>query len=185
MKKIFAVLAIALSVAALSRSQNRNGRQELRVVPSVDLARYAGRWYEIARLPNRFQRSCAGEVTANYTLRDDGKVTVVNECRRQNGNTIRAEGLARPTRHNSTAKLEVRFAPSFLSFLPLVWGDYWIVDLASNYSYAVVGTPDRRYFWILSRTPQMDDATYQGIVSRAAAQNFDTSRVVRTRQTGG
>jgi apolipoprotein D and lipocalin family protein len=150
----------------------------------VDLARYAGRWYEIARLPNRFQEQCARDVVANYQLRPDGRVTVLNECRRKDGRTTRAEGVARQADENGPAsRLRVRFAPAFLSFLPLVWGDYWIVELDREYRHAVVGDPARRYLWILSRTPVMDEATYETLVAAGGRLGFDTARLVRTPQT--
>ena len=112
----------------------------------VDLARYAGHWYEIARLPNRFQEQCAGDVAATYTPRPDGRVTVVNECRKADGQTTRAEGVARRADEKGPAsRLKVRFAPAVLSFLPFVWGDYWILELDREYGYAVVGDPSRKY----------------------------------------
>ena len=173
-----------MALPLIARSVTRKGgeRETLRTVPTVDLKRYAGQWYEIARLPNRFEKNCAGEVTANYSLRDDGRISLVNRCRKTNNKWQEAEGVARVVNKNRNAQLEVRFAPSFLSFLPLVWGDYWIIDLAPDYSYAAVGDPTRKYFWVLARTPQMDDATYKAILERAAAQGFDTGRVVKTRQ---
>jgi apolipoprotein D and lipocalin family protein len=150
----------------------------------VDLERYAGRWYEIARLANRFQEQCAGDVAASYTLRPDGRVTVVNECRRTDGTVTRAEGVARRADAKGPAsRLKVRFAPAFLSFLPFVWGDYWIVELDRDYRHAVVGDPSRRYLWILSRRPEMDEATYASLVDRARGLGFDTSRLLRTRQS--
>jgi apolipoprotein D and lipocalin family protein len=154
----------------------------LQVVASVDIARYAGRWYEIARLPNRFQEQCVADVTATYRLRDDGRLDVVNECRLAGGDLERAAGVARRAAAGGPdAKLEVRFAPAWLGWLPFVWGDYWIVDLAGDYGYALVGTPDRKYLWILARRPQLDDATYARIVQLAAAQGFDVARLQRTR----
>jgi apolipoprotein D and lipocalin family protein len=150
----------------------------------VDLARYAGRWYEIARLPNRFQEQCAGNVAASYAVRPDGRVTVVNECRRDDGTLTRAEGVARRAEANGPAsRLEVRFAPGFLSFLPFVWGDYWIVELDRDYQYAMVGEPSRKYLWILSRRPEMDEATYAALTGRARGLGFDVSRLVRTPQS--
>jgi apolipoprotein D and lipocalin family protein len=150
----------------------------------VDLERYAGRWYEIARLPNRFQEQCAGDVVASYTLRPDGRVTVVNECRKKDGTVTRAEGVARRAEEKGPAsRLKVRFAPAFLSFLPFVWGDYWIVELDRDYRYAVVGDPSRRYLWILSRQPEMDAATYEQLANRASGMGFDASRLLRTPQS--
>jgi len=150
----------------------------------VDLARYAGRWHEIARLPNRFQEQCAGDVAATYTLRPDGRVTVVNECRKTDGQTTRAEGVARRADEKGPAsRLRVRFAPAVLSFLPFVWGDYWILELDPEYRYAVVGDPSRKYLWILSRSPVMDAATYESLLSAAGRLGFDTARLVKTPQS--
>ena len=150
----------------------------------VDLARYAGRWYEIARLPNRFQEQCAGDVAATYTLRLDGRVTVVNECRGQDGQRKRAEGVARRADEKGPAsRLKVRFAPAWLAFLPLVWGDYWIVGLDRDYRYAIVGDPARKYLWILSRSPKMDAASYESLKAAAGGLGFDTARLVLTPQS--
>lgn len=158
--------------------------KELITVPSVDLNRYVGTWYEIARLPNRFQEKCSGDVTATYTLLDDGNIKVVNRCRQEDGEFTTAEGLARrASEDGSNTKLKVRFAPAFLSFLPFVWGDYWIIDLASDYSYALVGEPERRYLWVLSRSSVMEDHTFEGILERAKRQGYDTSPLIKTIHT--
>ena len=150
----------------------------------VDLARYAGRWYEIARLPNRFQGQCAGDVAATYTLRPDGRVTVVNECRGRDGHGRRAEGVARRADEKGPAsRLKVRFAPPWLSFLPSVWGDYWIVGLDRDYRHAIVGDPSRKYLWILSRSPAMDATTYESLAAEAGRLGFDTARLVLTPQS--
>jgi apolipoprotein D and lipocalin family protein len=150
----------------------------------VDLTRYAGRWYEIARLPNRFQEQCAGDVAATYTLRPDGRVTVVNECRGRDGQTRRAEGVARRADEKGPAsRLKVRFAPAWLSFLPGVWGDYWIVGLDRDYRHAIVGDPSRKYLWILSRSSAMDAATYEALKGEAGRLGFDTARLVPTPQS--
>jgi apolipoprotein D and lipocalin family protein len=152
----------------------------------VDLARYAGRWYEIARLPNRFQEQCAGDVAATYTPRADGRVAVVNECRRKDGQLVRVEGVARRADDKGPAsRLKVRFAPAWLSFVPLVWGDYWIVELDRDYQHAVVGDPARKYLWILSRTPELDNSTYAALVDAARGLGFDVTRLVRTAQSAG
>ena len=115
----------------------------LAVVPHVDLTRYQGKWYEIARLPTRFQRDCASDVTAQYTLQDDGKIEVLNACREANGKLKRAKGIARlRDKQGPNSKLKVRF---FFFFS----GDYWILDLDKGYKWVLVGTPNRRYLWIL------------------------------------
>jgi apolipoprotein D and lipocalin family protein len=156
----------------------------LQVVPTVDLPRYAGTWYEIARLPNKFQKECMGNVTATYTLLDNGEIKVVNRCRKSNGETTEAEGRARRASDDEpNSKLKVRFAPAFLSFLPFVWGNYWILELASDYSHAVVGEPDRKYLWILARSPKMDDDTLAGILDRVKQQGYDVRALIKTEHT--
>ena len=152
----------------------------LRVVPTVDLTRYAGTWYEIARLPNRFQEKCAGEVVAAYELRPDGRVTVTNRCRTTAGDVTVAAGIARRVDGQPPSVLEVRFAPAFLSFLPAVWGDYQIIALGSDYDHAVVGTPDRAYLWVLSRSRVLATSPYDAAIATAKASGFDITRLVPT-----
>lgn len=151
-------------------------------VPSVDLDRYAGEWFEIARYQNYFQRKCVGNVTATYVRRADGKIDVINRCRLEDGKTTEATGLARIDYAKTRSKLKVRFAPAMLSFLPFVWGDYWVIGLADDYRWALVGTPDRKYLWILARATTMSADAYAQAIGTARANGFDTSRLVRTPQ---
>jgi len=169
-----AILAatILLSSGALSAQQ-----APLPTVSSVDLDRYAGTWHEIARYPNFFERMCARDVTAHYTRNADATIAVVNSCRKEDGTLTRADGVARVV---APAKLEVRFAPAWLGFLPFVWGDYWVIDLAPDYSYSVVGAPGRDYLWILARTPNLDDATMAAITAKLPALGFDPARLVKS-----
>lgn len=156
----------------------------LDVVPSVDFDRYAGTWYEIARLPNWFQKKCAGDVSATYTLLDDGTIQVINRCRKEDGQMSEAEGKAKRVGIGEpNTKLKVRFAPKILSLLPFVWGDYWIILLAPDYSYAVVGEPSRKYLWVLSRTPTMDETVLQNILQDVKAKGYDLNGLIRTEQT--
>jgi apolipoprotein D and lipocalin family protein len=156
----------------------------LEVVPSVDLTRYVGTWCEIARIPNTFQRKCIGEVSATYTLEDDGQIKVVNRCRKENGEFTEAEGRAkRGSEHEPNTKLKVRFAPRILSFLPFVWGNYWIIDLAPDYSYVVIGEPKREYLWILSRTTVLDKEIMRVILERIKEKGYDVSRIAMTKQS--
>ena len=149
----------------------------VRVVSSVDLSRYAGKWYEIARLPNRFQRGCAGDTTASYTLRPDGKITAVNQCRTPEGRLKSTKGTARlASGKEPNTKLKVTF------FWPF-HGNYWIIDLDPGYRWAVVGEPDRKYFWILSREKWLDEALFQQILDRAKQQGYDLGPLIRTKQT--
>lgn len=147
-------------------------------VPDVDLERYTGLWHEIAKIPNRFQDQCAYGTTAEYTLRDDGRIEVVNRCFEEDGELSEAKGEAKIVDPDSNAKLEVSFV-SFLGWRPF-WGDYWVIGLDENYQWAVVGVPDRDYGWVLARMPELDDATLEtirGIVERNGYQwsAFETS----------
>lgn len=149
----------------------------MRVVPSVDLTRYAGKWYEIARLPNRFQRDCASDTTASYVLRKDGRITVVNACRTSEGRVKSATGTARvASGKEPNTKLKVTF------FWPFS-GDYWIIDLDPDYKWAVVGEPGRKYLWVLSREPRFDDTLYKEILARAKQQGYDVGPMIKTKQT--
>ena len=167
------VVIIVLAATFFACGTEVDRKSELEVVGAVDLSRYAGRWYEIARLPNRFEKKCADSVTATYSLRSDGKVDVVNRCRKANGEYTTAKGKARIVDKKTNAKLKVTF------FWPFS-GDYWILDLGPNYEYAVVGAPNRDYLWILSRTPQLDEQLYQSLLEKMAARGFETGRMIRT-----
>lgn len=147
-------------------------------VPFVDLDRYVGEWFEIARFPNRFQRQCVGDVRAHYARRADGRLDVVNQCRTDDGR-IQARGIARVVDDRTFARLKVRFAPAWLAFLPFVWGDYWIIGLAEDYSWAVVGSPDREYLWILARTPLLDEERAAAARGIARANGFDIERLIQ------
>lgn len=156
----------------------------MRAVERVDLDRYAGTWYEIARFPNRFQDQCVGDVTATYRRRDDGRLDVINKCRTATG-TDDAHGVARVVKGSANAKLKVRFAPRFLSFLPFVWGDYWVLGLDESYRWAVVGAPSRDYLWILARGPSLAPAELDRAMAVARANGFDVARLRPTPQSGG
>jgi apolipoprotein D and lipocalin family protein len=151
----------------------------LQTVAHVELSRYLGTWYEIASFPQRFQRGCTA-TTATYTLRADGDIDVRNLCRKGSlsGEEKSAHGRARVVDGATNARLEVSFFRPF-------WGDYWIIDLSDDYSYAVVGHPGRDFLWILARTPTLSEATYQSLVTRLQAQGYETARLVRTLQVTG
>jgi apolipoprotein D and lipocalin family protein len=138
---------------------------------SVDLTRYAGDWYEIEAFPNWFQGGCTA-TKASYTPRPDGKIRVLNTCER-NGQPVSIEGTARVVPESNNAKLKVSF------FWPFE-GDYWILDLDPSYRWAAVGTPNRKYLWILARTPQLDPAVLARLRVRLAAQGYDITRLRAT-----
>jgi apolipoprotein D and lipocalin family protein len=173
---LFGSLAMA---GCATSTTTRLGLPELRTVPHVDLERYVGTWYDIASFPQRFQRGCTG-TTATYTIQGDGKIEVLNRCRNDSlsGRERLARGRARVVDRSTNAKLKVSFFRPF-------WGDYWIIDLGPNYEYAVVGHPSRDYLWILSRTPTMDSAVYEGILGRLREQGYEVERLNRTLQPSG
>jgi apolipoprotein D and lipocalin family protein len=148
----------------------------LKTVAFVDLDRYLGTWYEIASYPAWFQRNCTA-VTAEYALREDGMISVINSCRKHTleGKPKQVKGHAKVVDAASNAKLKVSF------FWPF-WGSYWIIELDPDYEWAVVGVPNRKYLWILSRTPQMGDETYLAILSRLPSHGYDPNRLNRTLQ---
>ncbi len=172
MRKV--LLMLLLGVASMAMAENK----PLQVVPRVELDKYLGKWYEIATIPQRFQKGCTG-VTATYTLRPDGDIKVLNECRKDslNGKYKSITGKAWVADKTTNAKLKVQF------FWPFS-GDYWIIELDSlNYQYAVVGHPNRKYLWILSRTPQMPDSLYNDLVSRIVnSHGYTIDKLKRTPQ---
>lgn len=164
------------AVVALVASPGWAKQPALEVVEHVDLERYLGTWYEIASYPAWFQKNCTA-VTADYSLRDDGLIRVVNSCRKGglDGPLKQSSGRARVVDPTTNAKLQVSFFGPF-------WGDYWIIDLDPSYRWAVVGVPSRKYLWILSRTPTMDDALYREIVGRLPERGYTPNTLNRTLQ---
>ncbi|MES2089499.1 MAG: lipocalin family protein [Pseudomonadota bacterium] len=159
---------------------------DLKSVPSVDLARYQGHWYQIAHYPNFFQKQCVSHTTADYKLLEGGQVEVTNRCKTADGSDTAALALARVQQPGffggglpapSTARLEVRFAPAWLSWLPGVWANYWVIQLAEDYRYAVVGEPKRQYLWILSRTPTLAAPDRAAINAALQQQGYDPAKL--------
>ena len=172
-------IAAALTLLAGCAWPDRTPGPPVRVVSHVDLSRYAGTWYEIAKYPNRFQQGCVG-TSATYTLLPNGRaIEVVNRCRSGSfDGPVRAiRGKARVVDAETNARLKVTF------FWPFS-GDYWIIDLGEEYEYAVVATPNRKSLWILSRNPAMDEAKFRTILEKIKEQRFDPSRLERTPQPG-
>jgi apolipoprotein D and lipocalin family protein len=168
------ILGVAAVVGKVAFAESKAA---LQTVSHVDLTRYVGRWYEIARYPTRFEKDCASDVTATYTQRSGGKIEVVNECRKADGQVKRSKGTARVVDKRTNAKLKVTF------FWPFS-GNYWIIDLAPDYSYAVVGEPDRKYLWILSRSSQLTESVYGQIVTRVRELGYDPSLLMKSTHSG-
>jgi apolipoprotein D and lipocalin family protein len=172
---LFAPLASVAQTAAPTPAPG-----PLQTIERLDVARYLGTWYEIAKYPNRFQRQCVADTQALYRQRDDGQLDVINRCRQANGEMTEAVGRARQVGAADSPKLEVRFAPAWLSWLPMVWGNYWVIDLDPAYQLVAVSEPSREYLWVLSRTPTVDPAAYQALLGRLQAQGFDLAKLERS-----
>ncbi|KRA40155.1 lipocalin family protein [Pseudoxanthomonas sp. Root630] len=167
------VLAASLALGSAGAS----AAEPVTSVPQLDISRYAGQWYEIAHLPMSFQKQCVGDITARYSLDAPSKIGVLNACKTKDGSTDQAQGTARPVQGHP-GRLEVRFAPEWLSWLPWVWADYWVIALDPGYQWAVVGEPDRDYLWILSREPSMDRTQFEQLKAKAEAMGYDLSPLI-------
>ena len=171
------VVFFLIGLFSVVEAQNK---KIVKTVSNVDLGRYKGLWYEIAKMPNRFQRKCARGTTAQYALRDDGKIDVINRCYTQEGKMIEAKGIARVVDSESNAKLKVSFVK--ILGLSLFWGDYWIIGLGDDYEYAIVGTPNRKYGWILSRTPALSQEKLGKIFELLREQGYNSEDFIMTSQ---
>lgn len=163
--KIITLFIVSFLISAAMKAQ------PLQTVPNVDLRKYAGKWFEIASFPQRFQKRCHC-TTAEYTPTDKGYIIVENRCNKDSvkGKLSYIKGKAFIVENTGNAKLKVQF------FWPFK-GDYWIIDLAEDYSYAVVSNPNIKYLWILSRTPKLDATVYQQITIRLKAKGFDLTKL--------
>jgi apolipoprotein D and lipocalin family protein len=178
-------LATAMTAAALVSGALAApaAAQDIVTVEKVDMVRYAGTWYEIARLPNKLQAECAGDVSTTFRLRGMRTYDIETRCRRKDGSEEIDMGIARVQDPTTGAKMEWRFLPLALAWWPFAWTDYWIVDLSPDYSWAVAAVPTREAMWILSRKPELDAATYDRLVAKARAMGFDTGKLIRTRHS--
>lgn len=160
-----------------------NSDDEVITVEQVDLQRYLGTWYEIARKPIRIEDDGARDVTATYSLKDDCKIRVLNRCLNEDGEYEDAEGEA-VALDSSNAKLSVTFMPKGLRWLPFARGDYWVMRLDPGYNVALIGTPSRQYLWLLARNATLDETTVREWLDYAVADGFDISDIIRPRQSG-
>jgi apolipoprotein D and lipocalin family protein len=179
---LVSILSLLIIGFSASQASAQQGDQDVKTIVALDVPRYLGTWYEIAKFPNWFQKKCISNTKAVYAANPDGNLRVLNSCKTASGETSEAEGLARQIGAKDSPKLEVRFAPEWLSFLPLVWGDYWVIDLDPQYQVAAVSDPRREYLWVLSRTPQLDPKVYEELLQRLKQQQFDVRKLELTSQ---
>ena len=167
---IFSVLLIFCGTKTNSQVIDKTTVKEL------NLNRYLGTWYEIARFPHSFEKNMVG-VTATYSQRDNGKIRVLNEGFKKtlDGKKTRAEGKAKIPNKKEPGKLKVSF---FLNF----YADYYVMELDENYQYAMIGSSSDKYFWILSRTPQMDAKTYEMLLEKARQRGYNLKKLIKVPQ---
>jgi apolipoprotein D and lipocalin family protein len=171
----FTLMVAMWPMACMAQSQVKS-------IPEFDVSRYMGTWYEIAKLPNWFQRKCVQGTQARYKVLGPTQIEVNNKCTTASGEETQAIGLARPNGSGRPAQLEVRFAPEWTAWLPMVWGAYWVLDLDAEYQLAAVGDPSKSYLWILSRTPQVSAERYDAVLQRLNVMGFDITKLEKTRQ---
>ena len=176
MKIALVFIVLILLAAGLTGCLKKNIHPYLPTVEKVELERYVGRWYEIARYPHRFEKGCSS-VTADYSLQEDGTLLVLNSCclESEGGRIKKAEGRAKVVDQVTNAKLKVSF------FWPF-YGDYWILQVDPDYQYAIVGEPTRKYVWILSRTPVINDRLYDNLVKNISSYGYDPGNLIKTKQ---
>jgi apolipoprotein D and lipocalin family protein len=183
------VAALCLSFSAwvpLASAQAPSGDitpAPLEAIASLDVPRYMGTWYEVAKYPNWFQKRCIANTSATYAVQSNGMLQVLNRCQKEDGSMSEALGAAKQVGDANSPKLEVRFAPAWLSFLPFVWGNYWVIDLDPQYQLAAVSEPSRKYLWILSRSKTVEPKAYEALLQRLKQQGFNLDAIEISKQT--
>ena len=178
--------AVTLGLACLFslNSEAKGGSSEVPTVPHVDLQKYLGKWYEVASIPQWFQKQCVANTTAEYSAADDNLIKVINSCDTESGERDSAEGRARVEDTSSNSKLKVTFV-KIIDWVFLFGGNYWIVDLKPDYSYALIGDPSREYAWILSRTPNLPLSEMLKAEQKFRSLGYDTCAILTSVQNGG
>ena len=186
-RSLIAALCFSFSVGApLASAQSQSSEASpapLESIASLDVPRYMGTWYEVAKYPNWFQKRCIANTSATYAVQPNGMLQVLNRCQKEDGSITDALGEAKQVGDTNSPKLKVRFAPAWLSFLPFVWGNYWVIDLDPQYQLAAVSEPSRKYLWILSRTQTVEPKAYEALMQRLKQQGFNLDAIEISKQT--
>ena len=186
-RSLIAALCFSFSAwAPLASAQALSGEissAPLEAIASLDVPRYMGTWYEVAKYPNWFQKRCIANTSATYAVQPNGMLQVLNRCQKEDGSMSEALGAAKQVGEANSPKLEVRFAPAWLSFLPFVWGNYWVIDLDPQYQLAAVSEPSRKYLWILSRTQTVEPKAYDALLQRLKEKGFNLDAIEISKQT--
>jgi apolipoprotein D and lipocalin family protein len=186
-RSLIAALCISLStwipLASAQAPSVETLPAPLEAIASLDVPRYMGTWYEVAKYPNWFQKRCIANTSATYAIEPNGMLQVLNRCQKEDGSMTDALGAAKQVGDTTSPKLEVRFAPAWLSFLPFVWGNYWVIDLDPQYQLAAVSEPSRKYLWILSRTQTVEPKAYEALLQRLKQKGFNLDAIEISKQT--
>lgn len=177
-KITFAMAIGASSILTLAHAQT----EPLQAVEKIELNKYLGTWHEVARKPLYFQRKCDSNVTANYSLNKNGNIKVDNSCYTKDGKFKQTIGEAFVQNAPSNSKLKVSFLPKIIRWLPVGRGDYWVLKIDENYETVLVGEPDKKYMWILSRSQQPQPEVVQEYLNYAESIGYDLSDVIKTKQ---
>jgi len=178
MKRLHLLLALCAAMLLGGCATSATDPLVPKTAGNIDLKRYEGKWFELARLPMSYQRDCA-QSEAHYNLRPDGSVGVLNRCRMLDGEWLRAEGSAWPQEAGHTDRLWVEFNNWFTHLVPgVAKGEYWVLYVDERYRTAIVGSPDRKYLWILSRTQSIPAVERESLLARARQQGYDTTRLI-------
>jgi len=178
----FSLSAWAPLASAQAQSSDASSAP-LEAITSLDVPRYMGTWYEIAKYPNWFQKRCIANTSATYAVQPNGMLQVLNRCQKEDGSMSEALGAAKQVGDANSPKLEVRFAPAWLSFLPFVWGNYWVIDLDPQYQLAAVSEPSRKYLWVLSRSKTVEPKAYEALLQRLKQKGFNLDAIEISKQT--
>jgi apolipoprotein D and lipocalin family protein len=177
------ILAAWVPPASAQSQSSEASPAPLESITSLDVPRYMGTWYEVAKYPNWFQKRCIANTSATYAVQPDGMLQVLNRCQKEDGSITDALGEAKQVGDANSPKLKVRFAPAWLSFLPFVWGNYWVIDLDPQYQLAAVSEPSRKYLWILSRTQTVEPKAYDALLQRLKEKGFNLDAIEISKQT--
>lgn len=178
-KITFAMAIGASSILTLAHAQT----EPLQAVEKIELNKYLGTWHEVARKPLYFQRKCDSNVTANYSLNKNGNIKVDNSCYTKDGKFKQTIGEGFVQNAPSNSKLKVSFLPKIIRWLPVGRGDYWVLKIDENYETVLVGEPDKKYMWILSRSQQPQPEVVQEYLNYAESLGYDLSDLIKTKQT--
>jgi len=186
-RSLIAALCFAFSawgpLASAQAPSSEISPAPLEAIASLDVPRYMGTWYEVAKYPNWFQKRCIANTSATYAVQPNGMLQVLNRCQKEDGSMSEALGVAKQVGDANSPKLEVRFAPAWLSFLPFVWGNYWVIDLDPQYQLAAVSEPSRKYLWILSRSKTVEPKAFDALLQRLKQKGFNLDAIEISKQT--